>query len=163
MMGQIMIRNLDATVIEALRRRAAACGTSMEEQARRALTRAVGLEREAATLDDLRARPWPRLGMTVIVDASVALKWVIEEDGSEAAGALLLEEPLAAPDLLIVECANVLWAKARRGHETTSVLMRRTERRDGPHEAISPRRVRGERPFPLYRRERVCGLSYCLA
>src|ERR1700738_4951544 len=52
--------------------------------------------------------------MTVIVDTSVALKWVIEEDGSEAAGALLLEEPLAAPDLLMVECANVLWAKARR-------------------------------------------------
>jgi predicted nucleic acid-binding protein len=53
--------------------------------------------------------------MTVIVDASVALKWVIEEEGAEAAGSLLLEEPLAAPDLLIVECANVLWAKARRG------------------------------------------------
>jgi len=53
--------------------------------------------------------------MTVVVDASVALKWVIEEDGSEAAGALLLEEPLAAPDLLMIECANVLWAKARRG------------------------------------------------
>jgi hypothetical protein len=27
----------------------------------------------------------------------------------------LLEEPLAAPDLLMVECANVLWTKARRG------------------------------------------------
>jgi predicted nucleic acid-binding protein len=53
--------------------------------------------------------------MTIIVDASVALKWVIEEDGSEAAGALLLEEPLAAPDLLTIECANVLWTKARRG------------------------------------------------
>jgi plasmid stability protein len=71
-MGQIMIRNLDAAVIEALRRRVAACGTSMEEQARRALTKAVGLERDAAarrlaevrrligglegpsTLDDLR-------------------------------------------------------------------------------------------------------------
>lgn len=26
---------------------------------------------------------------------------------------MLLDEPLAAPDLLIVECANVLWAKAR--------------------------------------------------
>ena len=47
-MGQIVIRNLDATMIEALRRRAAACGTSMEEQARRALTKAVGLERDAA-------------------------------------------------------------------------------------------------------------------
>jgi predicted nucleic acid-binding protein len=53
--------------------------------------------------------------MTIIVDASAALKWVIEEDGSAAANRLLLQEPLAAPDLLIVECANVLWAKARRG------------------------------------------------
>src|ERR1700738_2692376 len=53
--------------------------------------------------------------MTVVVDASVALKWVIEEDGSQAAGVLLLEQPLAAPDLLIVECANVLSAKAWRG------------------------------------------------
>jgi predicted nucleic acid-binding protein len=53
--------------------------------------------------------------MTVIVDASVALKWVIEEEGSEAAAALLLDEPLAAPDLLVVECANALWVKARRG------------------------------------------------
>jgi predicted nucleic acid-binding protein len=41
--------------------------------------------------------------MTVIVDASVALKWVIEEEGSQAARTLLLDEPLAAPDLLIVE------------------------------------------------------------
>ena len=71
-MGQIVIRNIDTAVIEALRRRAAACGTSIEEQARRALTKAVGLDRAAAarrraeirriigrlegrsTLDDLR-------------------------------------------------------------------------------------------------------------
>ena len=53
--------------------------------------------------------------MTIIVDASVALEWVIEEDGSGVAGALLLEEPLAAPDLLTIECANVLLAKSRRG------------------------------------------------
>ena len=47
-MGQIVIRNIDGAVIEALRRRAAACGTSMEEQARRALTKAVGLDRDSA-------------------------------------------------------------------------------------------------------------------
>jgi plasmid stability protein len=47
-MGQIVIRNIDPAVIEALRRRAAACGTSMEEQARRALTGAMGLDRDAA-------------------------------------------------------------------------------------------------------------------
>lgn len=51
----------------------------------------------------------------MIVDASIALKWVLEEEGSAAAEALLLQESLAAPDLLIVECANVLWARARRG------------------------------------------------
>jgi plasmid stability protein len=47
-MGQIVIRNIDTAVIEALRRRAEACGTSMEEQVRRALTNAVGLDRDAA-------------------------------------------------------------------------------------------------------------------
>jgi predicted nucleic acid-binding protein len=52
--------------------------------------------------------------MTLIIDASVALKWVIEEDGSQAARSLVLQQPLAAPDLLIVECANVLWVKVRR-------------------------------------------------
>jgi predicted nucleic acid-binding protein len=53
--------------------------------------------------------------MTLVVDASVALKWVIDEDGSEAAQELVLQYALAAPDLLLIECANVLWVKARRG------------------------------------------------
>jgi predicted nucleic acid-binding protein len=53
--------------------------------------------------------------MEVVVDASVALKWVIEEPGSEAARRLLIEEALIAPGLLLVECANVLWVKARKG------------------------------------------------
>jgi len=48
-----------------------------------------------------------------IVDASVAVKWLVEEPGSEAAAALRGEE-LHAPDWILVECANVLWAKARR-------------------------------------------------
>jgi plasmid stability protein len=47
-MSQIMIGNIDGAVIQALRRRAAACGTSMEEQPRRALTKAVGIDRELA-------------------------------------------------------------------------------------------------------------------
>jgi plasmid stability protein len=55
-MGQIVIRNIDAAVIAALRRRAARCGTSTEEQARRALAQAVGLDRETAVrrLADIR-------------------------------------------------------------------------------------------------------------
>ena len=56
-MGQIVIRNLDDAVLAALRSRAAACGTSMEEQARRALAKSLGLDREAALrrLDDIRS------------------------------------------------------------------------------------------------------------
>lgn len=54
--------------------------------------------------------------MTVVVDASVALKWVLDEEGSEAAEQLVREELLLAPDFLIVECANALWARARRGY-----------------------------------------------
>jgi predicted nucleic acid-binding protein len=59
--------------------------------------------------------------MTVIVDASVAIKWVILEDGSAAANRLISEEELAAPDLLFVECANVLRTKAKRGDLTPAV------------------------------------------
>jgi len=47
-MAQIVIRHLDDAVVDALRRRASACGISMEEQARRALTSAVGLDRKEA-------------------------------------------------------------------------------------------------------------------
>lgn len=57
-MAQIVIRNIDGAVLGALRKRAAAAGTSMEEQARRALAAAVGLDRTQAVrrLDDLRAK-----------------------------------------------------------------------------------------------------------
>lgn len=56
--------------------------------------------------------------MTLVIDASIAIKWVIEEDGSDAATALLRAESLAAPDFLALECANVLWAQARRRRMT---------------------------------------------
>jgi plasmid stability protein len=57
-MGQILVRNLDDAVIAALKRLAAASGTSTEEQARRALTQAVGLDRAAAAerLAEIRRR-----------------------------------------------------------------------------------------------------------
>jgi predicted nucleic acid-binding protein len=48
-----------------------------------------------------------------IVDANVAVKWVVGEPGSELAE-LLLDRRLVAPDLLSVECANILWKKVRR-------------------------------------------------
>ena len=49
-----------------------------------------------------------------VVDASVAVKWVIGEAGGDAA-ARLAGKQLSAPDILLAECGSALWAKARRG------------------------------------------------
>lgn len=53
--------------------------------------------------------------MTLAVDASVALKWVLEEEGSDRADAVLKSNHLVAPDFLFLECANVLAQQVRRG------------------------------------------------
>ena len=50
----------------------------------------------------------------LVIDASIAVKWVVEEDGTPEAMALRARGKLIAPDLLIAECANVLWKKVAR-------------------------------------------------
>ena len=60
--------------------------------------------------------------MTVIVDASVAVKWLLKEEGSEAAKRLIADEVLAAPELLFIECANVLRTKQRAGELTPELV-----------------------------------------
>ena len=52
--------------------------------------------------------------MTLVIDASIAIKWVIEEDGTPQALILLRHAKLIAPELLIAECANILWKKVKR-------------------------------------------------
>ncbi|GIK99415.1 MAG: hypothetical protein BroJett029_36240 [Alphaproteobacteria bacterium] len=51
----------------------------------------------------------------VVVDASVALKWVFGEDDSDTAEALL-DLDLVAPDFLMLECANAIWSRVRGGY-----------------------------------------------
>lgn len=56
----------------------------------------------------------------IVVDASIALKWVVEEPGSEHAARLLeLNETFGAPDVLFAEVANVLCKKVRGGMAST--------------------------------------------
>jgi predicted nucleic acid-binding protein len=51
-----------------------------------------------------------------VVDASVAVKWLISEAHSEQALTLLdRRQSLIAPELLFAEAANALWALSRRG------------------------------------------------
>jgi len=59
--------------------------------------------------------------MTIVVDASVAVKWVIPEELSDQAESLRgRADRLLAPDLLLPEAANALWKKLLRREITTS-------------------------------------------
>lgn len=54
-----------------------------------------------------------------VVDASVAIKWFVEEVHAEAARRLLEDGyELYAPDLLWPESGNILWKKVQRGELT---------------------------------------------
>ncbi len=53
----------------------------------------------------------------LVIDTSVAIKWVVQEPETPQALALRRHR-LFAPDLLAAECANVLWKKVRRNDLT---------------------------------------------
>lgn len=52
--------------------------------------------------------------MSLVVDASVAIKWITSEDDSDLAQQLL-SHPLSAPAFLLLELSNALWKKVRQG------------------------------------------------
>ena len=54
--------------------------------------------------------------MRLVVDASVAVKWLVAEEDAEVADQLAASgQELHAPRLMASEVANVLWRKARVG------------------------------------------------
>ena len=55
--------------------------------------------------------------MRIVIDASVAVKWVLDEPESQAAVALGDQE-LIAPALWLAEAANALWRRAQIGEIT---------------------------------------------
>jgi predicted nucleic acid-binding protein len=59
-----------------------------------------------------------------VVDASVAVKWLIAETFSDQAVRLLDQKlTLIAPELLFAEAANALWMMCRRGGITKADLV----------------------------------------
>jgi predicted nucleic acid-binding protein len=93
----------------------------------------------------------------MVIDASVAIKWVVPEVGSEAASDLLGRE-LCAPSLWLAEAANALLEKTRRGEITQDeARLRAQDLADAPIEPIelpillpSAMRMAGELGHSIY-------------
>ena len=57
----------------------------------------------------------------IVIDASVAVKWFVAEEGHMFALSLLEQnKALIAPDLIFSETTNVFWKKQRKGEMTTA-------------------------------------------
>lgn len=51
----------------------------------------------------------------MVIDASVAFKWLVEEEDSSLAIAMLSQGRLLAPQLLLAEVGNAMWKRIARG------------------------------------------------
>lgn len=77
------------------------------------------------------------LPSTLVVDASVGLKWVIDEVGSDKAVTLIVGRRLIAPALFWIETANALAMKARRGELSRAAVSDAwRDLTDGPLEIV---------------------------
>jgi antitoxin FitA len=128
-MAEVLVRDLDASVVEKLKARAAANGRSLqaelkavlEAQARR-VTKVEARMLAARIRRRIGARPQTDSGMLQarpramtpnVVDASVVIKWFVDEVHAEAARRLPEDQyELFAPDLLWLEYGNILWKKS---------------------------------------------------
>lgn len=62
--------------------------------------------------------------MILVTDASVLVKWYVDEEDSQHAEQLIERRfELHAPDLLLPEFGNILWKKCRNGDITDAVAI----------------------------------------
>lgn len=64
--------------------------------------------------------------MSVVADASVVVKTLVQEAGSDQA-AFLMRRPVFAPELLVAECLNALRKKVLRGDLSAASALLRAE------------------------------------
>lgn len=62
----------------------------------------------------------------LVIDASVAVKLLVDEVGATSAAFVYRTFDLLAPDLLLAECSNILWKKVRKGELSKAEAMMRS-------------------------------------
>jgi len=52
----------------------------------------------------------------LVADASIVIKWILEEPGSDDAALLIANaDHVYAPEIVLAECANAIWKRVARG------------------------------------------------
>jgi predicted nucleic acid-binding protein len=106
---------------------------------------------------------------TLVIDASIAIKWAVEEEGTDLALALRHRARLMAPDMVFAECGNILWKKVRRkelGNDEALIaarLLQSAEIELVPSRALleSATRLAIDLESPVY--DRISGLAESLS
>ena len=75
----------------------------------------------------------------LVIDACITVRWVVKEDGTLEALALRQKAKLIAPELLVAECANILWKKIQRGEFLREEALLCARLFQGPKSSSCPR------------------------
>ncbi len=76
--------------------------------------------------------------MTIVVDASVAALWVLDQEGTARATALRREGGLIAPSLVAAEIGSAIWKAVGRGAVARAAALVAIEAALLPFEALIP-------------------------
>lgn len=85
----------------------------------------------------------------IVVDASVAIKVALYEPDSPIAVAALRAEAWSAPDLILSECANIIWKRHRMGDITREEASGAVELIGAMHLYVEPGRMLIDRAVAL--------------
>jgi predicted nucleic acid-binding protein len=85
----------------------------------------------------------------IVVDASVAIKVALHEPDSPIAVAAFRAQPWSAPDLILSECANIIWKRCRMGDITSHQAMQAVELIETMNLYVEPGRRLIERAVQL--------------
>ena len=93
--------------------------------------------------------------MTLVVDASVAVKWVLPEAGSDRAAAIrAADDDLIAPSLVYAEIGNAIWRAVVRGEVPAAEARRDLKVAVGHYRRIIPLAELADRALELAMRLR---------
>jgi predicted nucleic acid-binding protein len=76
--------------------------------------------------------------MTLVVDASVAVRWYLPGEGARRAAEILGRDDLIAPDIVIVEIASAVWKRVRKNEVSLGTALEILRRASAAFSTLVP-------------------------